>query len=170
VCLRSQAYDIEAFPTTYVIDAEGVVRARYIDVVASPQLAEFVAAAGEGRNARILSPLQLKIDAILQDGTIAFEGDAAAAIANVKRADAAIEQAESLLDQSDPAKGNPADYLRTKAEEAALRDRAIEALGGAAAADADKALLARLQGDAALDREQWGAAYDAYRAALVFDP
>ncbi|MFY9781122.1 MAG: redoxin domain-containing protein [Candidatus Baltobacteraceae bacterium] len=165
----SAAYDIGAFPTTYVIDARGNIRARYVDVLGPAQLAEFVAAAGAGRNARLVSPLQLKIDAILRDGTISFDGGAAASIANAKRADAAIEQAESLLAQSDPAKGNPADYLRTKTEEAALRDRAIAALEAAASNDPDKALAARLRGDAATDREQWSAALDGYEAALALD-
>jgi peroxiredoxin/tetratricopeptide (TPR) repeat protein len=166
----SDAYDVGAFPTTYVIDGQGILRARYVDVLGPAQLASFVTAAAAGHNVQIMSPLQLKIDSILQDGTIAFTGDGATVIANVKSADAAIGQAESLLDQSDPAKGNPADYLRTKSEEAALRDRAIDALNGAASSDQDKALLARLRGDAALDREQWSAAVDAYKAALALDP
>jgi peroxiredoxin len=166
----SDAYDVGAIPTTYVIDAQGIIRARYLDVLGPAQLAQFVAAAGAGRNAQIVSPLQLKIDAILQDGTIAFEGDGATVIANVKRANAAIELAESLLDQSDPAKGNATDYLRTKTEEAALRDRAVGALAAAASSDPDKALLARMRGDAALDREKWSDALDAYRAALALEP
>ncbi|MGP6192476.1 MAG: redoxin domain-containing protein [Vulcanimicrobiaceae bacterium] len=166
----SEAYDVAAFPSTYVIDPQGVLRARYIDVLSSAQLAQFVTSAASGKNVQIVSPLQLKIDAILQDGTIAFDGDSATVIANVKRADSAIELAESLMDGSDPAKGNATDYLRTKTEEAALRDRAIEAFAGAANSDGDDALLARLRGDAAADREQWSAALDSYKAALALTP
>ncbi len=166
----SDAYDVQAFPTTYVIDPQGIVRARYIDVLASAQLAELIAAASAGRNVEIGSPLQLKIDAILEDGTISFEGNAATIVANVKSADAAIAQAESLLDESDAAKGNSTNFLRTRTEEAALRDRAIEALAGVAADDKERAMLARLRGDAALEREQWSAALDGYDAVLAFDP
>jgi peroxiredoxin len=166
----SEKYDVQAFPTTYVIDPQGILRARYIDVLASAQLGELIAAASAGRNVEIGSPLQLKIDATLEDGTISFEGNPATIVANVKSADAAIARAESLLDESDAAKGNPTNFLRTRTEEAALRDRAIEALAGVAAGDEERVLLARLRGDAALEREQWSAALDGYGAALALDP
>lgn len=166
----STAYDISYFPTTYVIDPHGVLRARYIDVLAPTELATLVAAAKAGRNAAIASPLQAKIDATLVDPGITFDGDASAIAADAKKADAAIAAAEKLLDDSDSAKGNATDLLRTRSEEAALRDRAIAALVGVGTSVDDKTLLPRLRGDAARDREEWKDALDAYRAVLTLDP
>src|ERR1700726_1492168 len=51
----STAYDVQYFPTTYVIDPQGVLRARYIDVIAPAQLNGLVAAANRGENASIVS-------------------------------------------------------------------------------------------------------------------
>ena len=163
----SKAYDVAYFPTTYVIDARGVLRARYIDVLGAPQLAALVRDAKAGRDAEIASPLQANIDATLADPSLAFApgDDAASTRATAARVDVAIASAESLLDQSDAAHGNATDLLRTRAEEAALRDRALAVLG----AD-DSAFVARMRGDSARDRERWGEALDAYTAALVTDP
>src|SRR5271166_1166120 len=44
------AYDVQYFPTTYVIDPQGVLRARYIDVIAPAQLVTLTAAAAQGRS------------------------------------------------------------------------------------------------------------------------
>ncbi|MBC5810929.1 MAG: redoxin domain-containing protein [Candidatus Eremiobacteraeota bacterium] len=165
-----KAYDVQYFPTTYVVDENGILRARYIDVIAPRQLSQLVAAAKAGRNGEIVSPLQAKVDAVLTDSTIAFDGDAAAALAGAKKADAAIAKAEGMLDGSDAAAGNPTDLLRTRAEEAALRDRAIVALARSASSDDDKVLLARMRGDAAKDRERWNDALTAYGEALALAP
>jgi peroxiredoxin len=166
----STAYDIAYFPTTYVIDPQGILRARYVDVLAPAELAALVAAAQAGRSADIVSPLQAKIDATLTDPAITFDGDASAVAANAKKADAAIAAAEKLLDDSDSAKGNATDLLRTRTEEAALRDRTIAALVSVGTSVDDKTLLPRLRGDAARDRENWKDALDAYRAVIALDP
>jgi len=164
------AYDIQYFPTTFVIDPQGVVRARYVDVLGTAQLAALVAAAQAGRNAEIVSPLQAKIDATIADPSIVFDGDPSAVLANAKKAADAIDAAEKLLDESDSAKGNSTDLLRTHAEEAVLRDRAIAALAQAGPAVGDKVLLPRLRGDAARDRELWDDAIAEYRSVLAVDP
>jgi peroxiredoxin len=163
-------YDVQYFPTTYVIDPQGVLRARYIDVIAPQQLTALVAAAKDGRTATIVSPLQAKIDAQLSDPTIVYTGNAAAVEMNAKKADVAIAAAEKLLDDSDAAKGNSTDLLRTRAEEANVRDAAIAALVNVGTSIRDTSLLPRLHGDAALDREQWRDALNAYKAALAIDP
>ncbi len=165
----AKAYDVQYFPTTFVIDPQGVLRARYIDVLGTSQLAALVQAAKLGRNADIVSPLQAKIDATLTDPTIVFSSDAAAVEANAKKSDVAISAAEKMLDDSDAAKGNATDLLRTRAEEAALRDRAIVALVDVGTSVTAKALLPRLRGDAARDRELWSDALDAYGAVLALD-
>jgi peroxiredoxin len=166
----STAYDVQYFPTTYVIDPQGVLRARYIDVIAPAQLTELVDGARQGRTVAIVSPLQGKIDATLAAVPLDFGTDPATIEANAKKADAAIAAAEKMLDDSDAAKGNSTDILRTRAEEATLRDAAIAALASAGPAVADQALLPRLRGDAANDREQWNDALTAYAAALAIDP
>jgi peroxiredoxin len=165
-----KSYDVQYFPTTFVIDPQGILRARYIDVIAPPQLNALVAAAKEGRTAEIVSPLQAKIDGLLSDPSITFTGDAASVEVNAKKADDAIAAAEKALDDSDAAKGQSTDLLRTRAEEATLRDAAIAALVNVGTSVHDTSLLPRLHGDAALDREQWQDALSAYRAALAIDP
>ena len=163
----TKAYDVAYFPTTLVIDPQGVLRARYIDVLSQSQLAMLVNAAKAGKNAEILSALQRKIDATLADPSIVFT-DPASVEANAKRAEMAIATAEKLLDGSDAA-GGGTDFLRTRAREAVLRDRAIAALVNIGTSVDDKTLLTRLRGDAARDREQWTDAAAAYRAVLDSD-
>jgi peroxiredoxin len=128
----SKAYDIQAFPTTYVIDPQGIVRSRYVDVLAKRQLAQLVAAGRAGRNATIVSPLQAKIDATLAAPASALATtDPTAVEAAAEVASTAIGNAEKLLDDSDAAAGNSTDFERTRAEEAALRNRTIAALASA---------------------------------------
>ncbi|TAM77425.1 TlpA family protein disulfide reductase [bacterium] len=170
----SKAYDIRYFPTTYVIDPQGIVRARDIDVIAPAQLAAFVAAAKRGENGRITSSLQDRIDAVLAAESFPPPADDAAPgvrAAYAKRVVAAIAKAEDLLNRSDPAKGQNVDLLATRAEESALRTRAIATL--AAATDDDvtaSALLAVMRGDEAASRERWSEAVADYRAALRLRP
>ena len=166
----SKAYDIQYFPTTFVIDAQGILRARDIDEISVAQLTAFVAAAKAGRNGEITSPLQKKIDAVLDPSALAFSGDPASILASAKAASAAIASAEKMLDDSDAASGNGTDFERTRAEEAALRDAAIAALSASGTPASDGSLLSKLRGDAARDREQWQDAIDAYNAALAVDP
>jgi len=165
-----KSYDVQYFPTTFVIDPQGILRARYIDVIGPSQLNVLVAAAKEGKTAEIASPLQQKIDGILNDPSITYTGDAASVEANAKKADDAIAAAEKALDESDAAKGQSTDLLRTRAEEATLRDAAIAALVNVGTSVHDTSLLPRLHGDAARDRELWQDALSAYRAALAIDP
>jgi thiol-disulfide isomerase/thioredoxin len=164
------AYDIQYFPTTFVIDPQGILRARNIDVIAPSELTQFVADAKAGRNSEHISPLQAKIDALLAGVDVPSGGDAATLVAAAKAADAAISKAEDMLGDGDPAKGTQTDLLRTQVEEAALRDRAIAALTKVAASDADKALLARLQGDGAKNREQWADAFAFYSTVVRLEP
>ena len=162
----SAAYDIRNFPTTFVIDPHGVIRARYVDIIAPAQLASFVASAKLGRDGVIASPLQDRIDATLDPQKFVFSGDHDVVSAGVQAAASAIAAADKMMDESDAAHGRPTDFLRTRAEQAALRDRAIAALNPLAT-EADKALLARLRGDAAADREAWAPAVAAYQEALA---
>jgi peroxiredoxin len=164
------AYDIQYFPTTFVIDPQGILRARNIDVIAPSELTQFVADAKAARNSEHISPLQAKIDALLAGVDVPASGDAATLVAAAKAADAAISKAEDMLGDGDPSKGTQTDLLRTQVEEAALRDRAIAALSTVATSDADKALLARMQGDGAKNREQWADAFADYSRVVALEP
>ncbi len=165
------AYDIQAFPSTFVIDANGVLRARYVDTLGPRQLAELVSAGKEGRDAQIVSPLQAKIDASLADPALAFTSNDPAKIeATAKAVDAAIAHAEAMLDDSDASTGNSTDFFRTRAEEEAIRDKAIAALVSGGTSVTDKTLLPRMSGDAAIEGERWKDALDAYRSVLTLDP
>ena len=171
----AHAYDVAYFPSTYVIDARGILRARYVDVLGPGQLASLVTAARNERNAVISSPLQTKIFATLTDPTLEIVSGADAGVvrATVGRIDAALVRAQQFLDESDAARGNVTDLIGTQASEATLRDRAIAALATLQIADssvtADAVLLARLRGDAARDRERFSEAIAAYDAALALD-
>jgi peroxiredoxin len=166
----AQGYDVQYFPTTFIIDPQGVLRARYVDVLTQPQLTAFVEAAKAGRDVAISSALQQKIDATLTDPSIVFGDDAGAVEANAKKAAAAIAKAEDDLDASDAGKENAIDFVRTRAEEATLRDKAIAALVNVGTSVNDKTLLTRLHADAAVDREDWREAAQAYDAVLAIAP
>jgi peroxiredoxin/tetratricopeptide (TPR) repeat protein len=168
----STAYDIQYFPSTFVIDPNGILRARIIDSVTPKELELLVADASAGRNGVITSPLQTKIDATLADSNFTFSGDRDAVVKNAEAVAKAIDTAEDLLDQSDAASGNATDFVRTRAEEATIRDRAIASLAADSAGVSvnDASPLPLLQGDAARDREQWQQALDAYQIVLTLDP
>jgi peroxiredoxin len=158
----ANAYDIRAFPTTYVIDGAGIVRARYVGNITPQILAGFVGDARAGRNGVLATAAQKKADAFLDPAKFTFTGDAAAVGATVKKALAAIDDAENVDGETD--------YLRIVAEENVLRDAAAAAFAPLAATPQDRALLARVQGDAAAAREEWPAALAAYARALDIVP
>jgi peroxiredoxin len=164
------AYDIRYFPTTFVIDAQGILRARDIDQVTPEILSTFVAAAKAGQNVAIVSPQQSKIDALFVSPGVTFTGDALSIVQNAKKVNDLIDKAEGFVNDADASKGLAVDFLRTRSQEETLRERAIDALAGVAASDPDKALLARMRGDAAAEREHWAEALAAYDAALAIDP
>ena len=157
-----KSYHIRAFPTTLVIGADGVLRARYVGVITPKILAGFVSDARAGRDGVLATEAQQKVDAILAPAAFPFAGDAAAVRAQAKNVLAAIDRAEAVDGETD--------YLRTQAEENVLRDAAAAALMPVASTDEDRALTARLQGDAAAAREQWDVALAAYRTGLTAAP
>jgi peroxiredoxin/tetratricopeptide (TPR) repeat protein len=157
-----KAYDVRAFPTTYVISPDGVLRARYVGNITQPILAGFVGDARAGRNGVLATEAQKKVDAMLDPAKFAFTGDAAAVRSAAQSALKAIDEAETIEGDTD--------YLRTQVEENALRDAAATAFAPLAQGDADTALLARLQGDAAYAREDWPQAVAAYEHGLAVAP
>jgi peroxiredoxin/tetratricopeptide (TPR) repeat protein len=165
-----RAYDIQYFPTTLVIDPHGILRARYIDVITPSVLAGFTAAAARGQDGVSTSALQSRIDAALHVPLPTASATSVVRFAAADRVRGAVEKAETLLNASDPASGKTVDLLVTRAEEALIRDRAIALLGAPAVTDRrSNSLLARLRGDAALDREAWHDALVQYRRVLALD-
>ncbi|HEY0613943.1 MAG TPA: redoxin domain-containing protein, partial [Candidatus Elarobacter sp.] len=158
----SKTYHVRAFPTTYVIGPDGVLRARYIGSVTREILTGFVDDARAGRNGVLANAAQKKADALLDPAKFVFTGDLAAVRAAAQSALKAIDEAENVEGETD--------YLRIQVEQNVLRDAAAKALEPLAESDADKALLARLQGDAAYAREDWPQATAAYERGLALAP
>jgi thiol-disulfide isomerase/thioredoxin len=156
------AYDVRAYPTTFIVGPDGVLRARFVGELDPTTLHGFLADAKAGRNGVIATAAQQKIDAMLAPSAFDFSGDIVAVRAAVKRAMDAMDAAENL--------DGTTDYLRTVAEENTVRDAAIAALAPLAVAPADQALLAQLRGDAASAREDWPAAIAAYKAGVALAP
>ncbi len=164
-------YDIRNYPTTIVIDPSGIVRAVHADNVLPPaQLHAYIEAARQGRTAPLASAEQRRLDALLAPARYPFTGDPAAIVASVREAATAIAKADNELDDAmiDPARDH--DLLRTRTEQRILRDVALAALTPIATVPADRALLARLQGDQRADRGEWANANEAYGNALAIDP
>ncbi|MBV8601422.1 MAG: redoxin domain-containing protein [Candidatus Eremiobacteraeota bacterium] len=166
----SKAYDIRYFPTTFVIDPQGILRTTYVDTVTTKMLAGFVDDAKAGRNGHIESAAQAKIDALLAPAQYPLAGDEPTIVASVEKIRKAIDDADKLVDDSDPAEGNPVDLTRTQAEESALRVAAIAALAPLATTPDRKLTLALLQGDENWYKGDNAAALAAYRSAAELDP
>lgn len=163
----SHAYDVNGIPTTYVIDGQGIVRARFVDVISVKQLASFVEAAKAGRSVVVASAVQRKIDALLSPSRYAYPSDYQGVLNVVKSAVGAVNASNDLIGNADPAKGEVTDYLRTRAEQAAVLSNAVNALSKVAKSQDDRALLYRMQGDLATNSEQWPEAVAAYQKALA---
>jgi peroxiredoxin len=157
-----KAFDVRAFPTTLVIGPDGVLRARYVGNISPKVLAAFVADARAGRDGMFASDAQRQVDAILAPSAFAFTGEVTALRGAAQKVLSAIAKADAV--------DGDTDYLRTQAEENALRVAVVTALAPVAATDADRALVARMQGDADAAREQWDDAVAAYRRGLAVAP
>jgi peroxiredoxin len=158
----SKAYDVRAYPTTFVISADGVLRARFVGNLTTHVLAGFVGDARAGRNGVLASGAQRKVDALLDPAKFAFNGDATAILGAAKAVLIAIDAAENV--------DGLTDYLGTQAEENVLRDIAVKALEPVAVTGESRVALTRLQGDAASARAQWPEALAAYRRGLDETP
>src|SRR5665213_676813 len=93
----SNAYDVRAFPTTFVISGDGVLRARYVGNVTPQILAGFVSDARAGRNGVLATAAQKKVDALLDPAKFAFGGDETTIRGVAKLVLSAIEADESKV-------------------------------------------------------------------------
>jgi thiol-disulfide isomerase/thioredoxin/tetratricopeptide (TPR) repeat protein len=160
------AYGIAYIPTTIVVDAAGIVRARWVGGVSPSQLAHYVADARAGRSSTYVSPVQRRIDALLALARFRFDGSAAEREAAVTAVPRAIARAEAIADKADA----DVDYERTQHAEGALLVAAGTATRDHAATAEQRisglVMFARGSGD--LNR--WDDAASAYRQALTLAP
>jgi tetratricopeptide (TPR) repeat protein len=167
----AQAYDIRNYPTTFVIDPQGVLRARHADnLLPRPQLHAYIVAARRGTSVPVDTAFQRQLDALLDPARFAFTGDAAAVLAAASAASDAIAKADDLQDDAMSDVTRDHDLLRTQEEEAKLRDAAIAALAASDQSAPGAVLLARLRGDQAVALGQWDVAAGAYAHALDLAP
>jgi thiol-disulfide isomerase/thioredoxin/tetratricopeptide (TPR) repeat protein len=160
------AYGIAYIPTTIVIDAHGIVRARWVGGVEPAQLAGYIAAARAGRNAIFVSPLQAKLDALLDPAHYAFRGTPAQRNAAV----VAMQHAFATADDTEDKNQSKVDDERTQAEEGKLRVAAGTALRDTATTPAQRAAGLALLGQGAGDQNRWSDAAQADLAALKLQP
>jgi thiol-disulfide isomerase/thioredoxin len=164
-------YAITNYPTTIVIDPNGVLRAVHADnILPRAQLHAYIIAAQQGETAPLVTAEQRKLDAMLDLAKFPFDGDAASALVNARAADNAIAAADDELEAAmiDPARDH--DLLRTRAEQDTLRNRAIAALRAHARTPKDRGLLARMEAYAAESARRYDVAATNFRAALAIDP
>ncbi|MEA2665188.1 MAG: cytochrome c biosis protein CcmG, thiol:disulfide interchange protein DsbE, partial [Candidatus Eremiobacteraeota bacterium] len=167
----ARAYEIRNYPTTFVIDPRGVLRARHADnLLPAAQLRAYIASAQRGENGVLTSAFQQQLDAMLAPAQYGLTGDSAAIRTGVAKAAQAIAKVNDLLDEAmdDPARDH--DLIATQAEEQTLRAAAIAAFAPVASGDADLALLARLRGDEAAALGRWAEADAQYALALKASP
>jgi len=110
------AYGISYIPTTIVLDANGIVRARWIGGVTPAQLAQYVADARAGKSSTYVSPTQREIDADLAPQTYHLGGSESARVAAEAAEKAAVAKANALED----AHLHDVDFERTSREEGEL--------------------------------------------------
>ncbi len=158
-------FSIIGIPTTVVVDASGVVRARWVGMVTPAQLAQYVDAARAGRTTRFISPAQAKIDAMLAPQNYAFT-DPPARDAAVKSADHAMARAEKVADD-DRAR---VDYERTQHEEGTLRVAEGLAERDAATTGAQKAAALAVAARGYGNLGRWNDAVATYTVALALTP
>jgi cytochrome c biogenesis protein CcmG/thiol:disulfide interchange protein DsbE len=161
-------YGVSFIPTTVVVDARGVVRARWIGGVTSDQLAQYVASAREGKNSEFLTEAQKHIDAMLDPSRFVFGGEASAVRS-------AVAQAQKRIDDVDAyTAGIPADkrydYDRTNSEEGTLLEAAGTAALGIAATPGERLNAHQLLATAYADLNRFADSAQAYRDALALKP
>ncbi len=160
------AYGISYIPTTIVLDANGIVRARWIGGVSSDQLAHYVADARAGRSSTFETPQQREVDAALAARDFHLDGSAAARTAAIKSVSAAIAKADDLETRF----SHRVDIERTNREEGDLTVALGLAEQSTARTSVDRLESLRTLARGYGDRNEWSAAIRAESDALALAP
>jgi thiol-disulfide isomerase/thioredoxin/tetratricopeptide (TPR) repeat protein len=113
-------FGIAYIPTTVVIDAHGIVRARWTGQIAEERLAQFVADARAGKNYVLDTPDQQRVEALLDPSGYHFDGDAAAVKAEIARARSSIATSDKIAAAHGVGKDATVDYARVQTLQGAL--------------------------------------------------
>jgi cytochrome c biogenesis protein CcmG/thiol:disulfide interchange protein DsbE len=160
------AYGISYIPTTIVLDAKGVVRARWIGGVTPSQLAQYVADARAGRSSTYVSRTQREIDAILAPQVYHLDGSARARVA----ADTAVTAAVAKADALAYAHLRDSDFERTSREEGSLVLALGHAESDAAQTPAEHLEALRTLASGYGDLNDWADAANTDTDALALSP
>jgi thiol-disulfide isomerase/thioredoxin/tetratricopeptide (TPR) repeat protein len=164
------AYGISYIPTTIVLDATGIVRARWTGAVTPPQLAAYVASARSGKNAEYLTPQQRRIDAMLALRGWNFGGDRRRVEKEIARAKARLAAVAAYTGKLDAASTPRYDFERTRRETGELQLAAARAALNVAADAKARVPAYRLLGAAYGDLNRYADAAGAYESALALRP
>jgi cytochrome c biogenesis protein CcmG/thiol:disulfide interchange protein DsbE len=160
------AYGIAYIPTTIVLDAHGIVRARWVGGVKPAQLARYVADARAGRSSSYVSPDQAQIDTLLAPQHFHFDGSAAQRDAAVAAAQRAIARSNVLAQGG----GASVDFERTQRAQGTLLGAAGTAVREHASTVAQDVAGLGLIAQGAGDLNRWDDAARADRDALAITP
>jgi thiol-disulfide isomerase/thioredoxin/cytochrome c-type biogenesis protein CcmH/NrfG len=160
------AFGVVYTPTTLVIDAKGIVRARWVGGITPEQLAQFVADARAGHTSTYVSQAQSTIDALLAPQRYQLGGTETQIQLGAQSVTAAIAQVESIAQQNK----NHIDAERTQRAEGSLLIATATAQLGVATSGTQKqeALVTLASGYG--DQDRWSDAVRTYREALTFAP
>jgi thiol-disulfide isomerase/thioredoxin len=159
------AYGIAYIPTTVVLDARGIVRARWVGTVTPAQLAHYVDAARAGRSSTYVSPAQAHIEALLAPQRYRFDGTLAERNAAVARVNRVIARAEAGANRD-----ATVDYERTQFAEGALLVAAGKSVREDSATVAQKVAGLTMFARGSGDLKRWDDAARADREALALRP
>jgi thiol-disulfide isomerase/thioredoxin/tetratricopeptide (TPR) repeat protein len=163
------AYGIAYIPTTIVVDANGIVRARWIGGVTPAQLATYVADARAGRTSVFVSPAQARLDALLDPVRYPLDGTPAERAASERKIAVALARADALVAKSG-AGAAAVDFERTEHAEGALRVAAGRAARAAASSPGQKVAALTLLAEGLGDLNRWNEAAATDRDALALRP
>ena len=113
-------FGVSYIPTTIVIDARGIIRARWTGALAPERLAEFVAAARSGANYALATPDQAILERLLDPSSYDFSGDAASVAAAVKRTRDNVAAADAFAAAHEDGANTTIDFTRVQTLEGTL--------------------------------------------------
>jgi peroxiredoxin len=161
-----RAFGVVYTPTTIVVDANGIVRARWIGGITPTQLTQFITDARAGRTSVYVSPAQTEIDTLLAPQQYTLSGSDAQIQAGAQSVADAIAHVETIEKQNREA----IDEEHTLHAEGALLVASATAQLGIATTEVQKHDALVSLGDGYSDQDRWADGVQAYRAALTITP